>query len=174
MGLGGDRNHGGADMAQAKTWAAFDVHVSGVVAATLDRESGELRVQRLPGRSEDVGAFAAELPGPVRATYASLHHTPDRPGAHLALASAIRRCLRSRPSAAAGLVGRQDGERHHPLARRGEAAGAVAGRGPGEVQVRGAPSAAGARGAVAGVAVVADELDRGGEAAGGARAWAGG
>src|SRR3954452_6733298 len=97
MGLGGDSNHGGADMAQAKTWAAFDVHVSGVVAATLDRESGELRVQRLPGRSEDVAAFAAELPGPVRATYASLHHTPDRPGAHLALASAIRRCLRSRP-----------------------------------------------------------------------------
>jgi transposase len=56
-------------MAQAKTWAAFDVHVSGVVAATLDRESGELRVQRLPGRSDDVAAFAAALPGPVHATY---------------------------------------------------------------------------------------------------------
>jgi hypothetical protein len=53
-------------MAQAKTWAAFDVHVSGVVAATLDRDSGELRVQRLPGRSEDVAAFAAGLPGLVR------------------------------------------------------------------------------------------------------------
>jgi transposase len=56
-------------MAQAKTWAAFDVHVSGVVAATLDRDSGELRVQRLPGRSEEVVAFAAALAGPVRATY---------------------------------------------------------------------------------------------------------
>ena len=56
-------------MAQAKTWAAFDVHVSGVVAAMLDRDSGELRVQRLPGRSEEVAAFAAGLPGPVRATY---------------------------------------------------------------------------------------------------------
>ena len=56
-------------MAQAMTWAAFDVHVSGVVAATLDRESGELRVQRLPGSSEEVAAFAAGLPGPVRATY---------------------------------------------------------------------------------------------------------
>ena len=55
-------------MAQAKTWAAFDVHVSGVVAATLDRESGELRVQRLPGRSEEVAAFAAGLPGPGRAS----------------------------------------------------------------------------------------------------------
>jgi len=56
-------------MAQAKTWAAFDVHVSGVVAATLERDSGELRVQRLPGRSDDVAAFAEGLPGPVRATY---------------------------------------------------------------------------------------------------------
>ena len=56
-------------MAQAKTWAAFDVHVSGVVAAMLERDSGELRVRRLPGRSEEVAAFAAGLPGPVRATY---------------------------------------------------------------------------------------------------------
>ena len=45
------------------------MHVSGVVAATLDRESGELRVRRLPGRSEEVAAFAAGLPGPVRVTY---------------------------------------------------------------------------------------------------------
>src|SRR3954469_17838096 len=60
---------GGADMAQAKTWAAFDVHVSGVIAATLERASGELRVQRLPGRSGDGGALAGTLPGPVRATY---------------------------------------------------------------------------------------------------------
>ena len=56
-------------MAQAKTWVAFDVHVSGVVAATLDRDSGELRVRRLPGSSDEVAAFAAGLPGPVRATY---------------------------------------------------------------------------------------------------------
>ena len=69
MAWGPDRKSWGADMAQAKTWAAFDVHVSGVVAATLDRASGELRVQRLAGRSDDVAAFAADLPGPVRATY---------------------------------------------------------------------------------------------------------
>jgi transposase len=56
-------------MAQAKTWAAFDVHVSGVVAATLDRESGELRVQRLPGGSDAVVEFVAGLSGSVRATY---------------------------------------------------------------------------------------------------------
>jgi hypothetical protein len=41
-------------MAQAKTWVAFDVHTSGVVAAVLERESGELRVQRLPAGSEAV------------------------------------------------------------------------------------------------------------------------
>jgi transposase len=56
-------------MVQAKTWVAFDVHVSGVVAAVLERDCGELRVLRLPGRSEDVAAFAATLAGPVRATY---------------------------------------------------------------------------------------------------------
>src|SRR3954447_14119403 len=68
-GLGGDRNHGGADMAQAKTWVAFDVHTTGGVAAVLERESGELRVQRLPAGSEAAVAFAAGLSGPVRATY---------------------------------------------------------------------------------------------------------
>jgi transposase len=54
---------------QAKTWVAFDVHVSGTVAAVLDWDSGEVRRQKLPGRSEDVAAFAAGLAGPVRATY---------------------------------------------------------------------------------------------------------
>jgi transposase len=56
-------------VAQVRTWAAFDVHVSGVVAATLERDSGELRVRRLPGCSDDVATFAAGLSGPVRATY---------------------------------------------------------------------------------------------------------
>jgi transposase len=56
-------------VAQAKTWAAFDVHVSGVVAATLERESGELQVRRLPGGSGPVVEFVSGLAGPVRATY---------------------------------------------------------------------------------------------------------
>jgi transposase len=56
-------------MAQVRTWAAFDVHVSGVVAATLERDSGELRLQRLAGGSGAVIAFVEGLPGPVRATY---------------------------------------------------------------------------------------------------------
>lgn len=49
--------------------AAFDVHVSGVMAAVLERDSGELRVQRLPGRSGPVVEFVIGLQGPVRATY---------------------------------------------------------------------------------------------------------
>src|SRR3954452_2809368 len=69
LGLGADRNHGGADVAQVRSWAAFDVHVSGVVAATLDRDSGELGLQRLAGGSDALAAFAAGLPGPARATY---------------------------------------------------------------------------------------------------------
>jgi transposase len=56
-------------MAQVRTWAAFDVHVSGVVAAVLERDSGELWVQRLPGGSGPVVEFAMGLEGPVRATY---------------------------------------------------------------------------------------------------------
>jgi hypothetical protein len=80
----------------AKTWAAFDVRVSGVVAATLDRGSGELRVQRLPGRSEAVVAFAAALPGPVRATYEG----GDRVRAGAALGGAGR----------GGLLGEQDAQ----------------------------------------------------------------
>jgi transposase len=54
---------------QAKTFAGLDVHVSGTVAAVLDAESGELRRQRLSGRSEQIAAFVSGLPGPVRATY---------------------------------------------------------------------------------------------------------
>ena len=54
---------------QAKTFVALDVHVSGTVAAVLDRESGELSRRRLPGASEEVASFVAGLPRPVRATY---------------------------------------------------------------------------------------------------------
>jgi hypothetical protein len=57
---------------------AFDVHISGVVAAVLARESGEFRVCRSPGRSEEAAAFASDLAGPVRADEAG------RPGFVLA------------------------------------------------------------------------------------------
>jgi len=56
-------------MAQAKTCVGLDVHVSGTRAAVLDFDSGELRKQRLSGRTEEVAAFVAAQPGPVRATY---------------------------------------------------------------------------------------------------------
>jgi transposase len=56
-------------MTQAKTWVGLDVHVSGTVAAVVERESGELWRRRLSGRGEEVAAFVAGLPGPVRATY---------------------------------------------------------------------------------------------------------
>src|SRR4051812_33224923 len=52
------------------------------------------------------------------------------------------------------------GERHDPSARRDERARAVAPRDPGHVDVCRAVSRAGARRAVAWVAVVADPLDR--------------
>lgn len=56
-------------MAQAKTFVALDVHVGGTVAAIIDRDSGELRRQRLSGRAVEVCEFVAGLEGPVCATY---------------------------------------------------------------------------------------------------------
>jgi transposase len=56
-------------MAQAKTCVGLDVHVAATRAAVLDLETGELRRQRLSGRSDEIAAFVADLPGPVRATY---------------------------------------------------------------------------------------------------------
>lgn len=56
-------------MAQVRSWAGLDVHRAFVVAAIMDRGSGELRVWRLPGETSDVVAFCAGLPGPVRVAY---------------------------------------------------------------------------------------------------------
>lgn len=56
-------------MAQVRTFVGLDVHVGGTIAAVIDRESGELRRQRLAGCAEEVSAFVAGLEGPVRATY---------------------------------------------------------------------------------------------------------
>jgi transposase len=56
-------------MAQVRSWAGLDVHRASVVAATMDRESGELRVRRLPGETSEVVAFCAGLPGPTRVAY---------------------------------------------------------------------------------------------------------
>ncbi|MDP9345571.1 MAG: IS110 family transposase [Actinomycetota bacterium] len=56
-------------MAQVRSWAGLDVHRASVVAATMDRESGELRVRRLGGETSEVVAFCAALPGPTRVAY---------------------------------------------------------------------------------------------------------
>ncbi len=68
-GLGEDRNHGGADMAQVRTWVGLDVHAAKVVAALADSESGELAVRRMGGATEQVAGFCAGLPAPVRVAY---------------------------------------------------------------------------------------------------------
>lgn len=56
-------------MAQAKTWVGLDVHAAKVVASVVDQESGELRLQRLSGRTAEVVEFCVALPGPVRVSY---------------------------------------------------------------------------------------------------------
>jgi transposase len=69
LGLDRDRIHGGADMAQVRSWAGLDVHAARVVAAVVDRETGELSVRRLSGVTDEVVAFCAGLPGPARVAY---------------------------------------------------------------------------------------------------------
>jgi len=56
-------------MAQVRSWVGLDVHRASVVAATMDRETGEMRMRRLPGSTEDVVAFCAGLPGLTRVAY---------------------------------------------------------------------------------------------------------
>ena len=60
---------GGGDVVQARTFVGLDVHVGATVAASLDRDSGELRRRRLPAGTAEVTEFVAGLPGPVRVTY---------------------------------------------------------------------------------------------------------
>jgi transposase len=64
-----DRIHGGADMAQVRSWVGLDVHARTVVAAVVDRETGELAVRRVSGESAEVVAFCVGLAGPVRVAY---------------------------------------------------------------------------------------------------------
>jgi hypothetical protein len=56
-------------MAKVGSWAGLDVHAAKVVAATVDGESGALAVVRLSGVTEEVVAFCAGLPGPVKVAY---------------------------------------------------------------------------------------------------------
>jgi transposase len=56
-------------MAQVRSWAGLDVHASKVLAATMDSESGELVVRRLPGTTAELVEFLVGLPGPTRVAY---------------------------------------------------------------------------------------------------------
>ncbi len=56
-------------MAQVRSWCGLDVHAAKVLAATVDRETGELGVRRLSGQTDEVVAFCAGLPGPTRVSY---------------------------------------------------------------------------------------------------------
>lgn len=56
-------------MAKARALVGLDVHAAKVVAAILDAETGELRLQRLGGESRPVVELCESLAGPVRATY---------------------------------------------------------------------------------------------------------
>ena len=56
-------------MAQVRSWAGLDVHAAKVLAVTVDSESGELVVRKLPGRTDEVVEFCRGLPGPTRVAY---------------------------------------------------------------------------------------------------------
>ncbi len=67
----GRRNYGVPTVAQVRMWVGFDVHATKVVAAIADAESGELRIQRLGGKTKRVVGLCKEMPAPVRVGYES-------------------------------------------------------------------------------------------------------
>ncbi len=81
-------------MAQVRSWAGLDVHRASVVAATMDRESGELRTRRLPGNTSEVVAFCAGLPGPTKVAYEA---GPTGFGLSRALTAAGVQCVIAAP-----------------------------------------------------------------------------
>ena len=56
-------------MTKVRTWAGLDVHAAATVACLVDAASGEMSVHRLAGRTNEVAAFCAALPAPVRVAY---------------------------------------------------------------------------------------------------------
>jgi len=81
-------------MAQVRSWVGLDVHSAKVIAAVMDRESGELRMRRLRGATSDVVAFCAALPGPTRVAYEA---GPTRFALARALAAAGVQCVIAAP-----------------------------------------------------------------------------
>jgi transposase len=101
-------------MAQVRSWAGLDVHRASVLAATMDRESGELRVRGLPGETREVVAFCAGLPGPTKVAYEA---GPTGFGLSRALTAAGVQCVIAapgkieRPSSDRVKTDRRDAER---------------------------------------------------------------
>ena len=56
-------------MTKVRPWVGLDVHAAATVACVVDAPSGEMSVQRLPGRTSEVAAFLTRLPVPVSAAY---------------------------------------------------------------------------------------------------------
>ena len=81
-------------MAQVRSWAGLDVHRASVFAATMDRETGEMRLRRLPGETREVVGFCASLPGPTRVAYEA---GPTGFGLARALAAAGIECVIAAP-----------------------------------------------------------------------------
>jgi transposase len=91
-------------MAQVRSWGGLDVHRAGVLAATMDRGSGEVRVRRLGGVTSEVVEFCAGLPGPTRVAYEA---GPTGFGLARALAAAGVECVIAAP----GKIERPSGDR---------------------------------------------------------------
>jgi transposase len=105
------------------SWVGLDVHARTVVAGVLDAASGELRVQRVSPRSEEMVAWLVRLPGPVRVAYEA---GPTGYGLARACAEAGIACTVAAPSKIPRAVGdrvktdRRDAERLTRLLRLGE------------------------------------------------------
>ena len=56
-------------MAKVRSWAGLDVHARSVFAVTVDGDSGEMRMRRLPAATSEVVKFCCSLPGPTRVAY---------------------------------------------------------------------------------------------------------
>jgi transposase len=105
------------------SWVGLDVHARGMVAGVLDAASGELRVLRVPPRSEEAVAWLETLPRPVRVAYEA---GPTGYGLARACAQAGIACTVAAPSKIPRASGdrvktdRRDAERLARLLRLGE------------------------------------------------------
>jgi transposase len=107
------------------SWVGVDLHARSAVAGVIEERTGELRVQAVPARSEELVAWLGDLPAPVRVAYEA---GPTGYGLARACQSAGIACLVAAPSLIARAPGqrqkndRRDAERLARLLRMGELA----------------------------------------------------